>query len=61
MIVLQLKEQARESESTRRKLESARQEVFQHMTKMRTEKESLEREVRKGTERDGQVNVTRIT
>lgn len=42
---LQLKEQAKESESTRRKLERARQEVFQHMTKIRNEKENLEREV----------------
>ncbi|KAI4471809.1 hypothetical protein MML48_1g12426 [Holotrichia oblita] len=39
-----LKEQAKESESTRRKLERARQEVFHHMTKIRNEKENLERE-----------------
>ncbi|XP_022915753.1 uncharacterized protein [Onthophagus taurus] len=39
-----LKEQARESEFTRRKLERARQEVFQHMTKIKSEKEHLERE-----------------
>ncbi|XP_044270769.1 uncharacterized protein LOC123015220 [Tribolium madens] len=39
-----LTEQARESEHTRRKLERARQEVFHHMTRMKYEKESLERE-----------------
>jgi uncharacterized protein YukE len=37
-------EQARESEHTRRKLERARQEVFHHMTRIKSEKESLERE-----------------
>lgn len=44
-IIFQLKEQARESESDRRKLEKARQEVFHHMTKIKNEKENLEREV----------------
>lgn len=44
-VALQLTEQARESEFTRRKLERARQEVFHHMTRMKHEKESLEREV----------------
>lgn len=39
-----LKDQAKESESNRRKLERARQEVFRHMTKIKSEKESLERE-----------------
>lgn len=39
-----LKEQARESESNRRKLERARQEVFRHMTKIKNEKDILERE-----------------
>lgn len=41
----QLKIQARASESDRRKLELARQEVFHHMTLMKNEKEDLEREV----------------
>jgi hypothetical protein len=45
---LQMTEQARESEHTRRKLERARQEVFHHMTRIKSEKESLEREVRNG-------------
>lgn len=45
MLQIQLKEQARESESDRRKLERARQEVFHHMTRMKCEKENLEREV----------------
>lgn len=40
-----MKEQARESESDRRKLERARQEVFHHMTIIKNEKENLEREV----------------
>ncbi|XP_060534620.1 uncharacterized protein LOC132707018 [Cylas formicarius] len=39
-----LREQARESEYTRRKLERARQEVVHHLTKIKSEKESLERE-----------------
>ncbi|KAJ8957078.1 hypothetical protein NQ318_007291 [Aromia moschata] len=39
-----LQEQARESEYNRRKLERARQEVFHNMTKIKNEKESLERE-----------------
>lgn len=39
-----LKEQAKESEINRRKLEKARQEVITHMTKIRDEKEHLERE-----------------
>lgn len=42
-----MKEQARESEVNRRKLEKARQEVITHMTKIKTEKEHLEREVNK--------------
>lgn len=41
-----MQEQAKESEYTRRKLERARQEVFHHMTKIKNEKETLEREVR---------------
>jgi hypothetical protein len=45
---LQMTEQARESEHTRRKLERARQEVFHHMTRIKSEKESLEREVTNG-------------
>lgn len=39
-----LKEQAKDSEINRRKLEKARQEVITHMTKMKDEKEHLERE-----------------
>ncbi|KAL1517361.1 hypothetical protein ABEB36_001132 [Hypothenemus hampei] len=39
-----LQEQARESECNRRKLEWARQEVVHHLTKIKNEKESLERE-----------------
>lgn len=44
--LFQLQEQAKESEYTRRKLERARQEVVHHMTKIKNEKESLEKEVR---------------
>ncbi|XP_076272885.1 uncharacterized protein LOC143204240 isoform X2 [Rhynchophorus ferrugineus] len=39
-----LQEQAKESEYNRRKLERARQEVVHHLTKIKNEKESLERE-----------------
>ncbi|XP_030762818.1 FK506-binding protein 15-like [Sitophilus oryzae] len=39
-----LQGQARESECNRRKLERARQEVVHHLTRMKNEKESLERE-----------------
>lgn len=44
--LFQLQEQAKESEYTRRKLEKARQEVVHHMTRIKNEKDSLEREVR---------------
>lgn len=40
-----MQEQAKESEYTRRKLERARQEVVHHMTKIKNEKDDLEREV----------------
>lgn len=43
--LLQLQEQAKESEYNRRKLERARQEVVHHLTRIKTEKEYLEREV----------------
>lgn len=39
-----LQEQAKESEYNRRKLERARQEVVHHLTRIKTEKEYLERE-----------------
>ncbi|XP_056641636.1 uncharacterized protein LOC130901921 [Diorhabda carinulata] len=39
-----LQEQAKESEYNRRKLERARQEVVTHMTRIKNEKDSLERE-----------------
>ncbi|CAH1968023.1 unnamed protein product [Acanthoscelides obtectus] len=39
-----LQEQTKESEYTRRRLERARQEVVHHMTKIKNEKDSLERE-----------------
>lgn len=39
-----LQEEARQSEYNRRKLERARQEVVHHLTKIKNEKESLERE-----------------
>ncbi|CAG9818909.1 unnamed protein product [Phaedon cochleariae] len=40
-----LQEQAKESEYNRRKLERARQEVVHHMTKIKNEKDYLEKEV----------------
>lgn len=44
-VFLQIQEQAKESEYNRRKLERARQEVVHHLTKIKNEKETLEREV----------------
>jgi hypothetical protein len=44
-LCLQLKQQAAESEATRRGLERARQEVVHQVTAIAAEKDSLEKEV----------------